>query len=311
MGWHLPTYHFLLFTYHYLEGNGMIGSMEAIHPKTQIGLVSLKVADFGRSMPFYTRNIGLKLLRQDGDTAVLGTHERPLLELRQQPNATPPGGTTGLYHFALLVPSRLELARTFKNLVETRTRFQGFSDHSVSEAIYLGDPDGNGIEIYRDRKRNEWPMVNGRLQMGTLPLDLESLAGELNERNATWSGIHPDTVMGHIHLHVRNLDEAEDFYVNGLGFERVMRYGPSAGFVSAGGYHHHIGLNTWAGVGVPAASPEMVGLRHYQILLPDQAALDAVVARLETKQVPFEKAVGALTVHDPSQNQILLKVAKS
>ncbi|MFZ1399428.1 MAG: VOC family protein [Candidatus Promineifilaceae bacterium] len=286
----------------------MIGSMEAIHEKTRIGLVSLKVADFGRSLPFYTGNIGLKLLRQAGDTAVLGTTERPLLELIQQPNATPPGGTTGLYHFALLVPSRLELARTFKNLVETRTRFQGFSDHSVSEAIYLGDPDGNGIEIYRDRRRNEWPMVNGRLQMGTLPLDLDSLAGELTEQNAQWRGIHPGTVMGHIHLHVRDLDEAEDFYVNGLGFERVMRYGAAAGFVSAGGYHHHIGLNTWAGVGVPAPSPQMAGLRHYHILLPDQAALDAVSHRLETKQVAFAKTNGQLSVHDPSHNQILLRV---
>ena len=287
----------------------MIGSMEAIHPKTHIGLVSLKVADFGRSLPFYTRNIGLKLLRQDGDTAVLGTAERPLLELIQQQNATPPGGTTGLYHFALLVPNRLELARTFKNLVETRTRFQGFSDHSVSEAIYLGDPDGNGIEIYRDRKRSEWPMENGRINMGTLPLDLDGLAGELTPQNAAWSGIHPGTVMGHIHLHVRNLDEAEDFYVNGLGFERIMRYGPSAGFVAAGGYHHHIGLNTWAGVGVPAAPPEMAGLRYYQILLPDEAALQAVAARMEARNISYESTAAGLRVNDPSQNQILLEVS--
>ena len=289
----------------------MIGSMEAIHEKTHIGLVSLKVADFGRSLPFYTCNIGLKLLQQDGDTAVLGTTQRPLLELIQQPNATPPGGTTGLYHFALLVPNRLELSRTFKNLVETRTRFQGFSDHSVSEAIYLGDPDGNGIEIYRDRKRNEWPMVNGRLNMGTLPLDLDDLASELTPQNANWTGIHPGTVMGHIHLHVRDLDEAENFYVNILGFERIMRYGPSAGFVAAGGYHHHIGLNTWAGVGVSAPPPEMAGLRYYHILLPNQAALDAVAKRLDANKITYTNQPEELIVRDPSQNEIRLKLDAS
>ncbi|WP_420631265.1 VOC family protein [Candidatus Leptofilum sp.] len=285
--------------------------MKAIHPRTQIGLVSLKVADLGRSLPFYTHNIGLKLLQQEGNTAVLGTTERPLLELIEQPGATPPGGTTGLYHFALLVPSRLELARVFKNLVETRTRFQGFSDHSVSEAIYLGDLDGNGIEIYRDRQREAWPMQNGRLQMGTLPLDLESLAGELNGRPEPWTGIHPNTVMGHIHLHVRDLDEAEDFYCNSLGFERVMRYGASAGFVSAGGYHHHIGLNTWAGRGVPASSPEAVGLRHYQILLPDQPALDAVTERMAKSGIAHKTEAKSFIVGDPSQNEIVLKVATS
>ncbi|WP_420644168.1 VOC family protein [Candidatus Leptofilum sp.] len=282
--------------------------MEAIHPNTQIGLVSLKVADFGRSLPFYTRNIGLMLLSQEDNTAVLGTTERPLLELIQQSGATPSGGTTGLYHFALLVPNRAELARTFKNLVETRTQFEGFSDHSVSEAIYLGDPDGNGIEIYRDRSRDKWPMVNGRLQMNTLPLDLESLTGELNGRDEPWTGIYPGTVMGHIHLHVRDLDEAEAFYCDTLGFERVMRYGSAAGFVSAGGYHHHIGLNTWAGRGVPPAPPEATGLRHYQILLPNQPALNAVAERLTMNGIAYESQEDRLIVRDPSQNEIAMKV---
>lgn len=286
----------------------MINNMEAIHPNTQIGLVSLKVADFKRSLPFYTQNIGLKLLSKAGNTAVLGTSERPLLELVEQPGATPPGGTTGLYHFALLVPSRLELARTFKNLVEMRTQFQGFSDHTVSEAIYLGDPDGNGIEIYRDRKRQEWPMQNGRLRMDTLPLDLESLAGELNGRSTPWSGIHAGTIMGHIHLHVHDLDQAEAFYCNILGFDPIMRYGPSAGFLSAGGYHHHIGLNTWAGRNVPPPPPTAAGLRYYQILLPTLADLDAVAQRLTAKDLPYERQPSEIIVQDPSNNEIALKV---
>ena len=285
--------------------------MDVIHPDTQIGLVSLKVADFGRSLPFYTHNIGLKLLRRDDDVAVLGTAVRPLLELVEKPGAALPRGTTGLYHFALLVPNRLELAKTFKNLVETETKFQGFSDHSVSEAIYLGDPDGNGIEIYRDRRRDEWPVQNGRLQMNTLPLDLDSLIAELNGHTTPWQGLHDDTIMGHIHLHIRNLDEAEAFYCNVLGFERVMRYGAAAGFVSAGGYHHHIGLNTWAGVGVPAPPQQMAGLRHYQILLPDQTALDAVAGRLDANKITYATQPEGLIVRDPSQNEIHLEINAS
>ena len=286
----------------------MIHSMEAIHSKTHIGLVSLTVANFGRSLPFYTRNIGLKLLSQNGNEAILGTAERPLLHLVEQPGATVPRGTTGLYHFALLVPSRVELAKTFKNLVETETEFQGFSDHSVSEAIYLGDPDGNGIEIYRDRRRDEWPVQNGRLQMDTLPLDLQGLVEELQGRPTQWQGLHAGTVMGHIHLHVRNLDEAEDFYCNVLGFERVMRYGTAAGFVSAGGYHHHIGLNTWAGAGAPPPPADAAGLRYYEVLLPNQSALDQVLARLNANEVAYQAEAEGVLVQDPSLNKILLKV---
>ncbi len=281
--------------------------MEVIDPDTQIGLVSLTVADFGRSLPFYTGNIGLKLLRRDGNVAVLGTAVRPLLELVEQPGAILPKATTGLYHFALLVPSRLELAKTFKNLVETETQFQGFSDHSVSEAIYLGDPDGNGIEIYRDRRRDEWPVQNGRLQMNTLPLDLDSLIGELNGHTASWQGLHDDTSMGHIHLHIRNLDEAEAFYCNVLGFERVMRYGAAAGFVSAGGYHHHIGINTWAGQSAPPPPADAAGLRYYQIILPTRAALTDVIGRLEANGVPYQAENGGIWLRDPSQNNILLQ----
>ncbi len=285
--------------------------MEAIHSKTQIGLVSLTVADFGRSLPYYTQNIGLKLLSQDGQVAILGTAERPLLELIEQPGATLPRGTTGLYHFALLVPSRLELARAFKNLVDTETPLGGFSDHSVSEAIYLSDPDGNGIEIYRDRQREEWPMQNGRLQMNTLPLDLQSLIGELNGQSRQWHGLHDGTKMGHIHLHIRNVAEAEAFYCDILGFERVMRYGPSAGFISAGGYHHHIGLNTWAGVGASSPPAGSAGLRYYEIILPTQTALDAVVHRLQENDVAHTEQNGRITLQDLSKNNLLLKVQTS
>ena len=283
--------------------------MDTIHPQTQIGVTFLKVTDVARSISYYTHNIGLTLLSQEARTAVLGTTERPLLELTEQPNAVTASNTTGLYHFALLVPNRLELAKTFKNLVDTDTPLGGFSDHSVSEAIYLSDPDGNGIEIYRDRSREEWPRQNGRLQMDTLPLDLQSLIGELKGHSYEWQGLHPGTKMGHIHLHIRNVEEAEDFYCDVLGFERVMRYGPSAAFVSAGGYHHHIGLNTWAGVGAPPPPPQAVGLRYYQILLPSPAATEEVIKRLDNKQIPYAKQNNGILLSDPSQNQILLSVA--
>ena len=281
-------------------------TMEAIHPQTQIGLVSLTVADFGRSLPYYQDNIGLSLLRQDGNVVQLGVGKRPLLELFEQPDATLPRGTTGLYHFALLVPSRLELAKTFKNLVDTDTPLGGFSDHSVSEAIYLSDPDGNGIEIYRDRPPEAWPRENGRLQMNTQPLDLQSLMGELNGRSPQWHGLHPDTKMGHVHLHIRDLDEAEQFYCDILGFERIMRYGAAAGFVSAGGYHHHIGLNTWAGQGAPPPPADAAGLRYFQIKLPTQTALDAIAQRLQAHNIATEPCDNGLFLHDPSQNGILL-----
>lgn len=279
-----------------------------IHPDTQIGLVSLTVADFDRSLPYYQRNIGLTLLERSDNVALLGTAVRPLLQLTEQPGAKVPRGRTGLYHFALLVPSRFELAKTFKNLVDTDTPMGGFSDHSVSEAIYLSDPDGNGIEIYRDRTPDKWPRQNGRLQMSTMPLDLQSLMGELNGRSPEWQGIHRDTKMGHIHLHIHDLDVAEDFYSNKLGFERIMRYGAAAGFVSAGGYHHHVGLNTWAGQGAPPPSPDAAGLRHFQIILPSQAALDSVVENLKAQNVPVQPNDDGPFLRDPSQNGIVLKV---
>ncbi|MBK8899997.1 MAG: VOC family protein [Anaerolineaceae bacterium] len=282
--------------------------MEAIHPQTQIGLVTLTVSDLRRSLSFYTRNIGLKLLSQEDQAAVLGTAERPLLHLVEQPGAQHFPNTTGLYHFALLLPSRVELARSLKHMIETETPLGGFSDHSVSEAIYLSDPDGNGIEIYRDRRRDEWPMLNGRLQMNTLPLDLQGLIGELNGRTPAWDGLSAGTKMGHIHLHIRDVDEAEAFYCDVLGFERIMRYGPSAGFVSAGGYHHHIGLNTWAGHGAPPPPSGAVGLRHYQILLPNEAALAAVKTRLDANEIHYQAENGVIALQDPSQNGLHLQV---
>ena len=240
--------------------------------------------------------------------AYLGTGRQDLLALRQLLGATHPRRATGLYHFAILVPSRLELALTLKHLIETETRIGGASDHLVSEALYLSDPDGNGIEIYRDRLRNEWPLVNGQIAMDTQPLDIEGVLGEPHGRDQSWNGLHNDTTIGHIHLHVSHLPEAEVFYTQILGFDLMMHYGPSAAFVSAGGYHHHIGLNTWAGVGAPPPPPDSVGLDWYEILLPDEEALIATAVRLQNAHIPTEQRGNGLFLHDPTQNGIVLRV---
>ncbi|HRQ37879.1 MAG TPA: VOC family protein [Chloroflexota bacterium] len=283
-----------------------------IHSDTKIGAVYLTVSDFGRSLPYYQHNIGLQLHRQEGRMAYLGAGGRDLLVLHELPAATHPRRTTGLYHFAILVPSRLELARTLKNLIDTETHIDGASDHLVSEALYLSDPDGNGIEIYRDRHRHEWPVLNGQIQMDTKQFDVESVLSELHGRDLTrdytWGGLHADTTIGHIHLHVSHLAEAEAFYTQVLGFDLIMRYGPSAAFVSAGGYHHHIGLNTWAGVGAPPPPPGSVGLDWYEILLPDEEALAATAVRLQNAHIPTEQSENGLFLRDPAQNGIVLRI---
>lgn len=215
-------------------------------------------------------------------------------------------GTTGLYHFAILVPSRADLARSLRRLADTDTVMQGFADHGVSEALYLADPDGNGIEIYRDRPRAEWPMANGAVQMTADPLDLEDLLAAAPPASGQFHALADGTVIGHVHLHVGNLAEAEAFYVGVLGFDLIQRYGPSALFVSAGGYHHHVGLNTWAGVGAPPPPPGAIGLRHFVVRLPTAGARTRIVERINAARVPIVAHEYGSLVHDPARNAILL-----
>jgi catechol 2,3-dioxygenase len=277
-----------------------------IHPDTTLGYVELTVTDLERSVTFYTRQLGMKLHRRDEGRADLGAGQADQVRLVENPQARRAPRTTGLYHFAILTPSRLELARALWRIAETQAPVQGFADHGVSEAIYLADPDGNGIEIYRDRPRTEWPYRNGELQMDTDPLDTDNLLAELSEPEEVWSGLHPDTVMGHMHLHVSNLREAENFYRTVIGFELIQYYGGSAAFLSAGGYHHHVGLNTWAGVGAPPPPADAVGLRWYVIHLPNEAALAEVAARVRRAGLPFEAEGAGFRLRDPSGNGLVL-----
>jgi len=282
-----------------------------IHPDTQIGKVSLTVTNLDRSVAFY-QTLGLTLRQQENGVAHLGTAARDLLELHENPQAQAVRGTTGLYHFAILLPTRVDLALALTNMAQQQIPLQGYSDHLVSEAIYLADPDGNGIEVYRDRRREEWPHdVQGKLRMDTIPLNIDSLMGELNEYKGTWSGFPNGTYNGHIHLHVGNLTKAIQFYTDQLGFDFVAGYGSQAGFVSAGGYHHHIGLNTWAGVNAPPPPADAVGLRWYEILLPDQEALRRVEEQLAETAVPFTQTPDGIMLHDPAQNGILLAMKKN
>ncbi|MEW5987172.1 MAG: VOC family protein [Chloroflexota bacterium] len=278
---------------------------ETIHPDATIGTVYLTVSNLDRSLGFYQDVLGFRLHRRDDQTAALGTGGPDLLHLSERPGARPVRGVTGLYHFAILVPSRRHLALSLRRLAETRTRLQGFADHLVSEAVYLADPDGNGIEIYRDRPRAEWPRLDGGIQMASDPLDMDGIMAELNGRDEAWSGLYPQTTIGHIHLHVSHIPAAEAFYTNVLGFDLILRW-HQAGFVSAGGYHHHIGYNTWAGVGAPPPPPDAVGLRWFEICLPDEDALKVVAGRVRQAGWPLEERAEGLFLRDPAQNGIML-----
>lgn len=282
----------------------------SIHPETILGSVHLTISNLDRSVAFYRDVIGLGLLRREDETALLTADgATSLVVLTESPGARPkPARATGLYHFAILVPTRLDLARSLRRLVEARYQLQGASDHLVSEALYLADPDGNGIEIYADRPRSAWPRINDLLQMATEPLDLEGLLAELAQDARPREGVPLQTRIGHIHLHVADLRQAEAFYRGALGFDLVLRYGGSATFLSAGGYHHHIGLNTWAGAGAPPPPSEAVGLRSFTIVLPDDRELQRVIGRLRESGIVFDERADAVSLRDPSENGMLLVV---
>lgn len=279
-----------------------------IHPAAEIGLVSLKIKNLERSIAFYTDVIGLKLLKQEGRQAEMTADGiTPLLILREIKDALvlPERSGAGLYHFAILVPDRASLGLVVRNLIRHNVPV-GQGDHMVSEALYLNDPDNNGIEIYADRPRETWKRDSkGHYVMGTDPVDVEGLLAA--SEHLQWAGLPAGTVIGHVHFHVSDLKTAEQFYVNLLGFDITAFYGSMALFVSAGGYHHHIGLNTWAGVGVPPVPENAAGIDYFTLRLPDQKELDAVVTRLAEGGYSITQRDGALFVKDPFNIGIMLE----
>jgi catechol 2,3-dioxygenase len=281
----------------------------AIHPETAIGAVRLTVADLARSRDFYERVIGLRGTEHDDGTLTLGAPgEAPLIELIADASAPAlDRRATGLFHLAILLPTRRDLALALRRLGEARWPLDGASDHLVSEALYLSDPDGNGIEIYRDRPRDEWPHDGDTLQMATLPLDLESVIGELLSPEDRAETAPPGTTMGHVHLQVADIPQAEAFYSGALGFDVIVRGYPGALFVSAGGYHHHIGVNTWHSDGSSPPAPGAIGMRAFEIELPDQDALEHTVERATTAGVEARRHGGSAVLVDPSGNTVVLK----
>ncbi|MBB4661968.1 VOC family protein [Conexibacter arvalis] len=287
-------------------------SAPSLPAATSLGPVRLTVADLATTAAFYERVLGLRPLVRDGDTATLGTAAgRPLVELVERADAAPrPRRSSGLFHLALLLPTRTDLALALRRIALARHPLQGASDHLVSEALYLADPEGNGIELYRDRPRSEWGFEpDGQIRMATLPLDLDAIVAELPRDladDAPDPGIPDDTAMGHVHLQVSDLDAAEAFYHGVLGFDVVVRGYPGALFVSAGGYHHHLGLNTWASLGGVDNAPGTRGLARYTIALPDAAAVRAVAERLAADERPAVERDGALVATDPFGNELAL-----
>ena len=275
-------------------------------PETRLGAVELTVTDLDRSVSFYEDAIGLRTHGRGGGRAALGAGGEDLLVLVENPDAGSAGPHAGLYHFALLHPSRQELARAAARLARTRTPIQGASDHGISEAIYLPDPDGNGIELAADRPKEQWPDLSV-MSGGPDPLDLGALLESVADEEPQQS-VDPDATIGHIHLHVGDLQESTRFYVEVAGFE-VMTHLPSAVFVAAGGYHHHVGFNTWRGPGVPPALEGTVGLRHFTVVLRDDAELAALRERARAAGVEVEDSPEGALLRDPSGNALLFRPA--
>jgi catechol 2,3-dioxygenase len=276
---------------------------------THIGSVHLTVADLEAQRSFYERALGLRELERDGSTVRLGPDGGPvILELTGDPDAPRrPHGTTGLYHLAVLVPGRADLGQALRRVIESGWRFTGASDHLVSEALYLNDPEGNGIEIYRDRPREEWARSDeGVIQMATLPLDLDGVLGEIEAAEPVPALMPAGTHIGHVHLQVANLHDAETFYSGALGFEVTVRTYPGALFVSAGGYHHHIGLNTWESAGGSPPPEGSTGLRSFELVLPTADDANLVADRAREAGAQVETRDGTAILLDPWQDAVLL-----
>jgi len=274
----------------------------------RLGPAHLTVTDLDRSVDWYQQALGLQLHARDAERAELGDGDLATLVLVEDRDARPAGRHSGLYHYALLYPSRAELARAAVRLMEQRVPIQGASDHGTHEAIYLPDPDGNGIELAADRPRDQWPSPEEEFgRGGPLPLDLADLLRTV-EGEPMRDRVGPGLRMGHLHLHVASIEEGLAFYRDVIGFD-VWALIASAAFVSAGGYHHHLGFNVWRGEGVPPAPEHTVGLRHWTVQLDTPAEVSEVRQRIEAAGIAIEAYEDGFLVRDPFDNALLIEVA--
>jgi catechol 2,3-dioxygenase len=258
---------------------------------------------------FYTFFLGMKAVSQEEVTIQLGAGKEPLVSLEWDPAAFQEEGTTGLYHLALRLPNRLELARLVAHLAESGSDFVGVADHGVSESFYLTDYDGNGIELYCDRPAADWPRDSlGALKMGTDPLDIDNLIGEIVAETPAWVGIDPGAEIGHVHLTVNDLKEAEAFYTKVIGLEETQRLPSGAIFFSSAGYHHRVAVNNWLGENAPPPAEGAGGMRYFELILQNQAALEEIKSRAEVAGVKMESREVGLLLRDPAGNRMLVKV---
>ena len=279
-----------------------------IAPGTHMGAVELSVSDLDRSLDYWQRVVGLRVLARENGFASLGA-DTELVRFVEEPGAQPADGHTGLYHVALLVPDRPSLARWLAHAARDQTQLEGLSDHYVSEAIYLRDPDRHGIEIYADRPRELWEGQVGE-RMTTVPIDVENLLAELDDPAVEpFDGLPDGTTVGHVHLRVADVEATVEFYRDVLGMGLMAQLGPMAAFLSAGGYHHHVGGNVWAGRGATPPPPGSAALRHATIVLPDAAERDRIAARVADSGEEPQPVDGGILVHDPSGNALLLTSA--
>ena len=279
-------------------------------PQTHIGVVRLQVSDLARSLAYYERVLGFRTLSRKADRAALGavSGDVPLLELREKPgaNAVPRRGRLGLFHFAILLPDRASLGRFIAHLAEIGAQ-AGSSDHLVSEALYLYDPDGLGIEVYADRPRASWRYEGREIAMASNPLNLADVVAAGG--GVRWTGMPNGTTIGHVHLHVGDLDKGAAFYHGTLGFDKVVWSYPGALFLSAGGYHHHLGTNTWA-TGASPATDDDARLIEWELVLPDAASIDDATKSIEQHGAVVERASdGSVLARDPWGTAIRLMPA--
>ena len=277
--------------------------------ETRLGAVRLQVADLSRSLEFYQGVLGFReVAREDASSSLAARgDDRPIIELHERSGAKPAPrrGRLGLFHFAILLPERGALGSFLQHLAGIDVMV-GSSDHLVSEALYLQDPDNLGIEVYADRPRSSWKRVGRELMMATDPLDVGDVIAA--SRGVPWTGMPEGTTIGHVHLHVGDIPAAAAFYSDGIGFDRIVWHYPGALFLSAGGYHHHLGTNTWAGPTATPAGPDDARLLEWTIWLPDEDRLTALGENLEASGIPVEKSTNALTTRDPWGTQVRAEV---
>lgn len=294
-----------------MAGTARPASSSGRLPPAHVGAVHLQVADLARSVEFYEGVLGLRLLARDADSAVLGTEgsARPLVRLdeRRGVRPVPRQGRFGLYHFAVLLPDRAALGRFAAHVFGRRERLTGMADHAVSEALYLSDPDGLGIEVYSDRPRASWRFRGDELVMTTEPLDIADVIAAAADR--PWTGAPDDTTMGHVHLHVGDLAQAERFYHQGIGFDKTVWSYPGALFLSAGGYHHHLGTNVWSPG--PSAAADEARLLDWELVVPDAAAAASVADRLGAQGYAAVRSERGVAASDPWGTRVVIAAANA